>query len=317
MDRPIRPLFPAGFIDEVQIQSMVLSSDRQTDPDILAMNSASAALSISSLPFQGPIGSIRMGLIDGQFVVMPSYEQLEESELDLIVSGSKDAVLMIEGFARELPEDKMAEAIMEAHRVIRELCDMQIELAQKVGTVKNEFVPAPNDGIYDKLIANYTAAYGTAKYTEGKQARAKAVKAVKEQAKAAIIPDPKAEGALTDGQFNNAWSRFEERVIRDLILSGKRPDGRDNKTLRQLTCLVDVLPRVHGSAVFQRGETQALVTIVLGTGKDEQKVDGLMDEYSKKFMLDYNFPPFSVGETKPIRAPGRREIGHGCWPNGA
>jgi len=311
MDRPIRPLFPAGFIDEVQIQSMVLSSDRQTDPDILAMNAASAALTISSLPFQGPIGSIRLGMIDGQFIVMPSAEQLEESELDLIVSGSKDAILMIEGFARELPEDKMTEAIMAAHAVIRDICEMQLELAQKVGVIKPAYVPAPNNGIYDKLMASYQSAYGTAKYTTGKQARAAAVKVVKAEAKAAIIPDPKAEGAPTDVAFNYAWSLFEERVIRDLILSGKRPDGRDYKSLRELVCLVDVLPRVHGSAVFQRGETQALVTIVLGTGKDEQRVDGLMDEYSKKFMLDYNFPPFSVGETKPIRGPGRREIGHG------
>jgi polyribonucleotide nucleotidyltransferase len=311
MDRPIRPLFPAGFIDEVQIQSMVLSSDRQTDPDILAMNAASAALTISSLPFQGPIGSIRLGLIDGQFIVMPSAEQLEESELDLIVSGSKDAILMIEGFARELPEDKMTEAIMAAHAVIRDICEMQLELAQKVGVTKPAYVPAADDGIYDKLMASYKSAYGTAKYTAGKQTRAAAVKAVKAEAKAAIIPEPKADGAPTDGAFNNAWSRFEERVIRDLILSGKRLDGRDYKSLRELVCLVDVLPRVHGSAVFQRGETQALVTIVLGTGKDEQRVDGLMDEYSKKFMLDYNFPPFSVGETKPIRGPGRREIGHG------
>ncbi|MGC4004592.1 MAG: polyribonucleotide nucleotidyltransferase [Pirellulales bacterium] len=311
IDRPIRPLFPAGFHDEVQIQAMVLASDRQTDPDILAMNGASAALTISQLPFGGPIGSIRLGLVDDQFVVMPSMEELEQSDLDLIVSGSKDAILMIEGFARELPEDRMAEAILKAHEVIRGICELQLELAAKLGVQKPEYVEAADPGVYDKLVSGYTSAYATAKYTEGKKARATAVKAVKEQAKAALIPDPTAAGAFTDGQFGNAWGRFEEKVVRDLTLSGKRLDGRDFKSLRELTCVVDVLPRVHGSAVFQRGETQALITIVLGTAKDEQRVDGIFDEYSKKFMLDYNFPPFSVGETKPIRGPGRREIGHG------
>ncbi len=311
MDRPIRPMFPFGFYDEVQIQAMVLSSDRQQDPDIMAMNAASAALMISPLPFQGPIGSIRLGLVDGQYIPLPTADQLEESELDLIVSGTKESILMIEGFAQEMPEDKMVEAILEAHRYIREICDLQMELVAKVNPVKNEFIPPPPDGLYDKLLAGYTEQYATAKYTAGKKARAAAVKVVKEAAKAALIPTPGVDGVPTEDQFKVAFSQFEEKVIRDLIMSGKRPDGRDNKTLRELTCLVDVLPRVHGSAIFQRGETQALVTIVLGTSKDEQRIDGLMDEYAKKFMLDYNFPPFSVGECKPIRGPGRREIGHG------
>lgn len=311
MDRPIRPLFPTGFIDEVQVQAMVLASDRQYDPDVFAMNAASAALTVSSLPFQGPIGSVRLGLIDGQFIPFPSYEQLEVSELDLIVSGSKDAILMIEGFARELPEDKMGDALTEAQRVIREICELQLELAAKVGTQKTVFVSPPDDGLFDRLKSAYTDDFQSAKSIEGKQNRAAAVKALKEKVKSAIIPDPKAEGAFTDAAFSRAWSALEERVIRDSILNGIRPDGRDTKTVRPLVCEVDVLPRVHGSAVFQRGETQALITIVLGTAKDEQKVDGLADGYSKKFMLDYNFPPFSVGETKPIRGPGRREIGHG------
>ncbi len=311
MDRPIRPLFPAGFFDEVQIQSFVLSADRQNDPDVLAMIGASAACCVSPLPFQGPIGSVRLGQIDGVFVPFPTQDELEESDLDLIISGSKDAVLMIEGFAREMPEERMVEAIIEAHRIVREICDLQLELMAKCNVVKAPFVPVPSDGLLERLSERFYESFKNAKSTEGKQNRAAAVKALKEQAQAEIIPDPAAPGAASLPAFANAWHALEERVVRDLILSGRRPDGRDNKSLRSLECLVDVLPRVHGSAVFQRGETQALITVALGTARDEQRVDGLIDEYSKKFMLDYNFPPFSVGETKPIRGPGRREIGHG------
>jgi len=312
MDRPIRPLFPAGFYDEVQIQAFVLASDRQTDGDVLAMNGASAALTLSPLPFQGPIGSVRLGLIDGRFVPFPTQDQLEESELDLIVSGSRDAVLMIEGFAREMPEDKMAAALAEAHRVIKEIVALQEELAAKAEVVKAEFVPPPDDGLYDRLKAKHYNDFKVAKQTEGKQNRAAAVSALKEKVIAEVIPDPTAEGAVTQAAFGSAWSKLEEHVVRDLILSGKRPDGRDTKSLRNIECLVDVLPRVHGSAVFQRGETQALITVTLGTSRDEQRVDGLFEEYSKKFMLDYYFPPFSVGEVKRITGPGRREIGHGA-----
>ena len=312
MDRPIRPLFPAGFYDEVQIQAMVLASDRQYDPDVLAMNGASAACCISPLPFQGPIAAVRLGQIDGEFVVFPTQDQLEESDLDLVISGSKDAILMIEGFAREMPEDRMAEAILEAHRYVGELCDLQLELMSKCNVQKAAFEPAPDDGLLGRLRERYYDAFRQAKSTDGKLARAVAVKELKERVASELIPDPKAETAKElIGKFDNAWHALEEHVVREQILSGRRPDGRDTRSLRELTCLVDVLPRVHGSAVFQRGETQALVTVTLGTARDEQRVEGLVDEYSKKFMLDYNFPPFSVGETKMIRGPGRREIGHG------
>ncbi len=311
IDRPVRPLFPVGFHDEVQIQAMVLSSDRQYDPDVLAMNGASAALCISPLPFQGPIAAVRLGQINGEFVVFPTQDQLEESDLDLIVAGSKDAILMIEGFAREMQEDRMAEAILEAHGYIREICDLQSELARKCNVEKAHFEPEPDDGLFDKLKGRYFAEFKQAKSTEGKQNRAQAVKTLKERIVSEMIPDPKAADAIVVAKLQSALSLLEERVVREQILSGRRPDGRDNNSLRELVCLVDVLPRVHGSAVFQRGETQALVTVVLGTARDEQRVDGLIDEYSKKFMLDYNFPPFSVGETKQIRGPGRREIGHG------
>jgi polyribonucleotide nucleotidyltransferase len=188
---------------------------------------------------------------------------------------------------------------------------MQQELVDKVGVQKMNFVPPPDDGLFDRTRAMYYDRLRTAKQTEGKQARAEAVRLVKADALAELIPDPTAVDALKLERFQKVWHDLEERVVRDLILAGTRPDGRDNKSLRPIHCEVDLLPRVHGSALFQRGETQALITVTLGTGRDEQRVDGLFEEYSKRFMLDYNFPSFSVGEVRPIRGPGRREIGHG------
>ena len=311
MDRPIRPLFPKAFLNEVQCQSFVLSSDRQTDGDILAMIGTAAALHISPLPFDGPIASIRVGRIDGQLIPFPSADELERSDLDLIVSGGEHAVTMIEGFAQEMPEAEMLAAIDYAHEVIREIIDLQRELAAKVNVVKQVFVAPPDDGLDARLSAAFFEKLQTAKRTVGKQDRAEATRALKSEATAHFIPDAAAPGAICPKRFSTAWHDLEEKVVRSLILAGTRADGRDSKSLRQIDCFVDVLPRVHGSAVFQRGETQALMTVTLGTSRDEQRVDGLQDEYSKKFMLDYNFPPFSVGECKPIRGPGRREIGHG------
>lgn len=311
IDRPIRPLFPAGYMNEVQCQSIVFSCDKQTDSDWLAMNGTAAALFISPLPFQGPIASARVGRVAGQLIAFPTRDQLEESDLDLIVSGSETSVAMIEGFAREIPEAEMVDAILFAHNVIREVCSLQRELADKVGVKKAPFVAPPDDGLPARLRERYYADFKAAKQTVGKQNRAEAVAALKARALAETIPDPKADGAVSAGRFAAVWHDLEEHVVRDLILSGTRPDGRDNKTVRPIECMVDVLPRVHGSAVFQRGETQTMISVTLGTGRDEQRVEDLIDEYSKKFMLDYNFPPFSVGECRPIRGPGRREVGHG------
>ena len=312
IDRPIRPLFPKWFNDEVQVQAFVVSSDKQTDGDVLAMNGASAALCVSPLPFLGPCATVRMGHIEGKFVPFPSHDELEESDLDLIVSGTKDAVAMIEGFAREMPEDLMAEAILESHKVIIGLCELQEELQAKVNTGKTEYeIPEP-DKLIDQLADKYYDRFKAAKQTDGKQARADAVSALKAEVVAEMIPDPDAADAICPQRFKKTWHDLEARVIRDLILAGTRPDGRDGTTLRPIECHVDVLPRVHGSAIFQRGETQSLCTITLGTSRDQQRVDGLFEEYSKKFMLDYNFPSFSVGECRPIRGPGRREIGHGA-----
>ena len=312
IDRPIRPMFTEGFNDEVQIQNFVMSSDRQTDGDILAMNGACAALGVSPLPFLGPLSSVRMGCVNGEFIPFPTQDDLETSTLDLIVSGTKDAVLMIEGFAREMPEDKMIEAILAAHAVIKDLCDLQQELIDKVGTEKMDFKTPESDGLYDIVVEKYEAGFRAANKTDGKHARHDAVVALRDEAKAALIPDEDAEGAYKVGSFYKAWHDLEAKVIREDTVAGTRMDGRGPKDLRDIYCEVDLLPRVHGSALFQRGETQGLVTICLGTGRDEQRVDGLFEEYSKRFMLDYNFPSFSVGECRPIRGPGRREIGHGA-----
>lgn len=312
MDRPIRPLFPKGFNDEVQCQSFVMSSDRLNDADVLAMNGCSAALAISPLPFLGPVASVRLGRIDGQWVPFPTMEALETSDLDLIVSGNMDSVVMIEGFAREMPEREMFEAIQEAHKYIKEVMALQQELVDKVQPQKVEFTPPEESGLYDQLRGKYYDELKSAKQTPGKAARAEAVTVLRDRVQGEVIPEPDADNAIPVGEFRKAWHDLEERVIRDLILAGTRSDGRDSKTLREIVCEVDVLPRVHGSSVFQRGETQSLVSITLGTSRDEQRVDGLGEEYSKKFMLDYNFPPFSVGECRPIRGPGRREIGHGA-----
>ena len=312
MDRPIRPLFPKGYQDEVQVQSFVAASDMQSDGDILAMNGAAAALLISKLPFQGPIASVRVGKIDGQLVAFPSHSDLEGSELDMIVSGSRDQVAMIEGFAQEMPEDEMMEAIHFAHSVIREIIDLQEELYRKVNPTKQVYVAPPDDGLMDRLHGSYYADFKAAKQTTGKADRAAAVRALRDRAMSEVVVVPAVPGSIDASRFKSVWHEFEEQVVRDLISAGTRPDGRDRTSLRPIYCETDLLPRVHGSALFQRGETQALITITLGTSRDEQRVDGLQEEFSKKFMLDYNFPSFSVGECRPIRGPGRREIGHGA-----
>lgn len=311
MDRPIRPLWPNGFKDEVQIQAFVMSSDQENDGDVLAMNGACAALMISPLPFKGPIASVRVGKVEGKLLPFPTHTELEMSELDMIVSGSKDSVAMIEGFSQEMPEDEMLEAIHYAHDVIRQVIELQEELVAKVNPTKVEYVEPEDDGVLQRVTDAYYDEFISVQQIEGKQARSDAARALRDRAMADLIPDPNAEGAITVGRFKSAWHDLEEKVIRDRITAGTRPDGRDHASLRSIYCETDVLPRVHGSSLFQRGETQAIVTVTLGTARDEQRVDGLQEEYSKKFMLDYNFPPFSVGECRPIRGPGRREIGHG------
>ena len=312
IDRPIRPMFAPGFKDEVQCQNFVLSSDKQTDGDVLAMNGTATACFISALPFQDPVASTRIARVDGELICFPTHDQLEESDMDVIVSATTEKVTMIEGFAREVPEADMLAAIKFAHTVCKDVIELQKELAQKFPVEKVKFESPSDNGLLDTLKSKYYNDYKDAILIAGKHDRGAAKNEVKAKIKAEMIPNPDADDAICPKALGTAIHDLEERVIRDSILAGVRSDGRDGKTLRPIECKTNMIPRVHGSALFQRGETQALITVTLGTGRDEQRVDGLMDEYSKKFMLDYNFPSFSVGECRPIRGPGRREIGHGA-----
>ncbi len=315
IDRPVRPLFPEGYADEVQIMANVLACDGENDPDVLAIIGASAALSVSpTIPFQGPLSGVRVGLINEQFVLFPRQKELATSALDLVVAGTKQSVLMIEGFGDQLPEEQMLDALMFGHRAIQQMCELQEELVRKVG------VPAKVAAVraVNSLVALLrTQAYGQfreAKTTRAKHERADAINAVKQHWRDKLFPDGAevtVDGA-TLAQFGAAMHDLEYRVVRDLALEGQRPDGRTATDLRPVSCQVGVLPRIHGSAIFTRGETQSLVSVVLGTVRDEQRVDGLFEEYTKRFMLDYYFPPYSVGECRPIRGPGRREMGHGA-----
>jgi polyribonucleotide nucleotidyltransferase len=313
-DRPIRPLFPKGFRDEVQVMGNVMSCDGENDPDVLSITAASAALMVSGLPFKGPIAAVRVGLLDGQLVLMPTVEQMKESKLDLVVAGSRTAVLMIEGFGHQIPETEMGDAIMFAHRHIQTLCELQLDLVKKADVAPVVFTePAPNP-FAAVLKAEAYSRLQEAKTAKMKQDRAEQVRALKKSLIEKYFGEnaDTTEDGWTKAQFGEAFHDLEERVVRDLILAGRRLDGRTPTEMRQITCDVSTLPRVHGSALFTRGETQSLATATLGTTRDQQKSDGLFGESSQRFMLHYYFPPFSVGECKPIRGPGRREIGHGC-----
>ncbi|MGO9468459.1 MAG: polyribonucleotide nucleotidyltransferase [Isosphaeraceae bacterium] len=329
IDRPIRPLFPEWYREEVQIQAGPISADRQNDPDVPSMIGASAALMLARVPFWGPVGSIRLGRIDGRLVALPTAEELEDSDLDLIVASTEKAIVMIEGFGEELPDPEMADAIMEAHRLNQELIALQKELLAEVGLPPFETPVVPDEPLRQTIYERYGEPFRQAKQIALKADRNGATRTLLETVVKELVPASAPSAApehggepdggpapaaepVTPGRVKAAFASVEERIVRELILDGKRPDGRGPKDLRAIRCEVGLLPRAHGSALFQRGETQALVTTVLGTGADEQRVDGIMDEYSKKFMLDYNMPPFAVGEVRPIRGPGRREIGHGA-----
>ena len=314
-DRPIRPLFPKGFRDEVQVQGNVMSCDGENDPDVIFMTSASAALSISGMPFDGPIAGVRVGLIDDELILMPTVQQVKESTLDLIVAGSKESVLMIEGFADQLPEEQMADAIMFAHNAVVGLCELQEELAEKVGIEKVAYEAPPENPFYEKVKADFYDQLKAAKIDGSKSGRREQSGEVKAAAFAKYFPDDdvdETEDGLTRAQLGSAFYKLTACVVRDAILEGKRIDGRKPGDLRDVNCDVDMFPKVHGSALFTRGETQSLASVTLGTVRDQQRVDSLFGEDSHRFMLHYYFPSWSVGEVRPIRGPGRREIGHGC-----
>jgi polyribonucleotide nucleotidyltransferase len=312
IDRPIRPLFPESFRDEVQIQAGPISADRLNDADVLSMIGASATLLLARVPFMGPIGSIRLARVEGQFIVLPTAEELSKSDLDLIVASTDKTIVMIEGFGQELPEPEMFDAIMTAHRYNQEVIALQHELLAALGLPAWEKCVITPDPLRESIYHQFGRELKTAKQTHGKHERKAAAKVVLEAALAHFCPTEGGDPSTTPARVKAAFSAIEERVVRESILEGQRPDGRGPRDLRPISCEVSVLPRAHGSAIFQRGETQALVTTVLGTSADEQRVDGIMEEYTKKFMLDYNMPSFAVGEVRPIRGPGRREIGHGA-----
>lgn len=321
VDRPLRPLFPKGFMDEVQIQLNVLSFDQENDPDVLAGIAASAAVAVSDIPFLAPIAHVRVGRIDGKLILNPTVQELEVSDFDLVVAGTKHYVNMIELGGKEPTEDDVADAIEFGHKAVIEICGMIEELQQKVGVQKVGSFQLPEPGFVDAIRARVADKIREVKGKPGKQERAEGVAKILDELIAEMAPpvtDPNASYASIQAQkqmvrqIRQVFTEVEEQVTRQAILAGVRPDGRAFHEIRPLSMAVGVLPRVHGSAVFTRGETQSMCTVTLGTASDEQLVDGLTEEYAQKFMLHYNFPSYSVGEVRPIRGPGRREIGHGA-----
>jgi polyribonucleotide nucleotidyltransferase len=312
IDRPLRPLFPQGYFYDTQIISILLSADGQNDPDILAINGASAALSISDIPFAGPIGAVRVGRVNGQFVANPTHDERAQSDLDLVYVGTENDVIMIEGSAKEMPEGEFTKALEFAHGYAREMIQAQKDLAARVGKSKRDVQLLPvNQEMVD--IARQVAGdrLEQALSTEGKSARAKAIDALREEVKTAILEKfPEADSFA----ISQAFDFVEKKTFRAGILEKqKRVDGRGYSDLRPITCEVGVLPRAHGSAIFQRGETQTLALATLAPIEEAQNIDAYGGgEQSKRFILHYNFPPFSVGETGRTGAPGRREIGHGA-----
>lgn len=311
IDRPIRPLFPDGYRNDTQVIVTVLSHDLENDPDILAMVAASAALTLSGIPFMGPIGGARVGYINGQLKLNPTIEEMKLSALDLVVAGTSDAVLMVESEAQELSEDLMLEAVMTGHRGFQPVIDAIIRLAERAAKDPRDLDVADKTEVDAAVAAIAEAELRAAYKITVKQDRYAAVDAVKAKVFAGLLPEG-GEAKFSKEQVAEAFHDLQAKVVRWNILDdGIRIDGRDVKTVRPIVAEVGVLPRTHGSALFTRGETQALVVATLGTGEDEQFVDSLEGTYKERFLLHYNFPPYSVGETGRMGSPGRREIGHG------
>ena len=308
IDRPIRPLFPEGFRNEVQVIATVLSHDLENDPDIVAMIGCSAALTISGIPFMGPIGAARVGVFGGEYKINPLQTEMTASDLDLIVAGTKDGVLMVESEAKELTEEVMLGAVTFGHKSFQPVIDLIISLAETAAKDPWPLTPvSPAVASVKSKLAEFAGDLGKAYTDPVKFARRDKVSAIKKAA-AEKFKDIPEEAAVFGAQFEE----LEAKVVRDAILdTGRRIDGRDTKTVRPIVTEVGFLPRTHGSALFTRGETQAVVVTTLGTGDDEQIIDALEGEYREHFMLHYNFPPYSVGEAKRMGSPGRREIGHG------
>lgn len=310
IDRPVRPVFPKDFRNETQICATVISHDQENDPDVLSIIGASAALAISKIPVSKIIGAIRVGRIDGEFVVNPTKSDLNQSDINLVVAGSKDALVMVEGGATEIDEETMISALEFGHQMLKDTINIQEQLVERCGKFKTTVPPV----VYDDKIISQVESFATLKFDEvfrvaGKLEKERKTKELLAQT-VQQFPDASEDEIA---QVKTAFENLEKKLLRKMILrERKRADGRSPKDVRQITCDLNLLPRVHGSSLFTRGETQALVAITLGTSRDEQIMDELFGDYKRSFMLHYNFPPYSVGEVKPIRGPGRREIGHGA-----
>ncbi|HAG99670.1 MAG TPA: polyribonucleotide nucleotidyltransferase [Ktedonobacter sp.] len=309
-DRPLRPLFPKGYRNDVQIVITVLSVDQENDSDILGIVGASAALSVSDIPFSGPVGAVRVGHVDGQLVINPLESQMGQSRLDLAIAGTTDAVMMVEAGAKELPEDLMLEAVRFGHEALQDIIKMQEKLAQAVNKVKRPFqAPAVDEALKSKVAEFVRPRFEAAVHNPNKAARSAALGMVQDELVTVL-------GAEFPDRMKDIITFYEKELkayVRNNILdNGMRPDGRDLNTIRPISCEVGMLPRTHGSAIFTRGQTQILSVITLGSPGEEQVLDGLTASESKRFMHHYNFPPYSTGESKPLRGPGRREIGHGA-----
>ncbi|MEJ7730032.1 MAG: polyribonucleotide nucleotidyltransferase [Polyangiaceae bacterium] len=315
MDRPLRPLFPEGFRKDTQVIATVLSSDKQNKADVLSLTAASCALHISDIPWNGPIAGVRVGRIGGEFVANPTIEDIEKADIDLIVACSRDAIVMVEGGAAEATENEIVDALMFAHQAAQPIIDLIEKIRAAVGKPKKEFTaPALDQKIAKRIAEVADKELALAVLVKDKKKRYEGYSVLKKRVGEILLAEMGPEAFLLGEKLIKA--EFEERkafVVRDMVLSqGKRIDGRDTKTVRPIMTEAGLLPRVHGSALFQRGETQSIVATTLGTSTDEQKIDGLNGESWKRFYLHYNFAPFSTGETKPMRGPGRREIGHGA-----
>ena len=313
IDRPLRPLFPEGYATETQVVAMVLSADSENDPDVIGVTAASAALYISKIPFNNPIAAVRVGLIDGKLIINPTVAEQKTSLMNIVIAGSEQAIVMVEAGSLEVSEDIVADALEFGHNAIKTVIAAIKELGAKVGQPKMEVKPpAFDESLYKAVSAKYTErmrdALDTAKHPKLESY------GLVDQIKAEILAEAPAEDEEKQKLAIRAFERLRERIFRDdMLVRRRRPDARAFDQIRQITCEIGVLPRVHGSALFTRGETQALVTTTLGTKEDKQRLDLLFEEESfKRFMLHYNFPAFSVGEVKFLRGPGRREIGHGA-----
>ncbi len=313
IDRPIRPLFPKGFMNEVQVIATVISVNPEVDPDVPAMLGTSAALMLSGIPFNGPIGAARVGYRDGEYLLNPNASELEESDLDLMVAGTDKAVLMVESEAKELSEEVMLGAVLHGHEQMQTAIQAIRELADEAGKPRWEWEPEAEDtelaGKVEELVhADLDGAYQIA----DKQERNERLSEIRAKAVAALVPEGEDEPKWSEGEVKSAVGNLEKKIVRGRIIAGeKRIDGRDTRTVRPINVTVGDLPRTHGSAIFTRGETQAMVVTTLGTGRDAQIIDAIEGEHKQPFMLHYNFPPYCVGETGFMGGPKRREIGHG------